>query len=701
MTLKRAPIIGGDIENWGAILNSHLSQTVNPTNGGVNSWTTANRPSGLTADDQGKTGANLDTTKLEQWNGTAWIDLTSSGGSDLHIVNSIFEDLKLVDVTKHQKVLCLGYWSQNDFGGGIFYWDPTSTLTHDAGRVFLSQTTTTGRWIRKLSETPNVLHYGAVPTRNSQLDGFGNPAYAITYNNHTVVPASSKFANLTDLQTWYPFAKALTDTLDIIAIQTALENNIEVYIPEGAYTCNRAIGWMRARKFYGAGQRSKIKFLDCNGFEPRTSTIPNDLSYVYTEQWYLGHMCIIGDATDRTTFDDTKCGFNFPRNVTPVQAQETPLMYMFQMEHMNIINFKGHGVKLLEQFASNLTFISVRDCGGHGIFLLGGNSTTLNNCYPAFCGVGYASFRILSACTFYSCTGNDTEDNWWGDYGATANEDGLNAYPRIVMINCNIEGQNRSIRMKIRGDLRIIGGYFQAKLLASDPYYIFDYGSSVITLDHVQAYTISNVQPEAFIKAVDSYAGRYCTIGMTPAVSATELLPTEKVKYVDSGGNNIYGAGVLIDIPSFDYTQAEYATKAIAMKRIVSNTVYLNAPGTTNTTKIIAGNGAPNVAAPVGSLYTRLDGGAGTSLYIKESGTGNTGWQPAITTIPAPTTTAPAATSIPVSTPLQYLLTGKGHPSGKIKAPVGTLYTRLDGGRTNTLYVKESGGVTAVGWRSV
>jgi hypothetical protein len=32
------------------------------------------------------------------------------------------------------------------------------------------------------------------------------------------------------------------------------------------------------------------------------------------------------------------------------------------------------------------------------------------------------------------------------------------------------------------------------------------------------------------------------------------------------------------------------------------------------------------VTAGIGSLYLRRDGGAGTTLYIKESGTGNTGW---------------------------------------------------------------------------
>lgn len=42
----------------------------------------------------------------------------------------------------------------------------------------------------------------------------------------------------------------------------------------------------------------------------------------------------------------------------------------------------------------------------------------------------------------------------------------------------------------------------------------------------------------------------------------------------------------------------------------------------------VVGAGDPEsvVTAPVGSLYSRTDGGSGTSLYVKESGTGNTGW---------------------------------------------------------------------------
>lgn len=43
---------------------------------------------------------------------------------------------------------------------------------------------------------------------------------------------------------------------------------------------------------------------------------------------------------------------------------------------------------------------------------------------------------------------------------------------------------------------------------------------------------------------------------------------------------------------------------------------------------VLFGNGSPEgaVTAPIATLYRRLDGGAGTCLYVKESGTGDTGW---------------------------------------------------------------------------
>jgi hypothetical protein len=77
--------------------------------------------------------------------------------------------------------------------------------------------------------------------------------------------------------------------------------------------------------------------------------------------------------------------------------------------------------------------------------------------------------------------------------------------------------------------------------------------------------------------------------------------------YIDSvGGAIITNEGVFISDNSPDSSQ-------------------LDINGALN---ISTGAGSPEAAvtAAVGSMYTRTDGGAGTTLYVKESGTGNTGW---------------------------------------------------------------------------
>lgn len=54
--------------------------------------------------------------------------------------------------------------------------------------------------------------------------------------------------------------------------------------------------------------------------------------------------------------------------------------------------------------------------------------------------------------------------------------------------------------------------------------------------------------------------------------------------------------------------------------------VYLGS--STSSPGIFSGSGTPEgaVTAVVGSLFLRTDGGAGTSLYVKQTGVGNTGW---------------------------------------------------------------------------
>ena len=41
---------------------------------------------------------------------------------------------------------------------------------------------------------------------------------------------------------------------------------------------------------------------------------------------------------------------------------------------------------------------------------------------------------------------------------------------------------------------------------------------------------------------------------------------------------------------------------------------------------VVIGTPESQITAAVGSIALRLDGGASTSFYVKESGTGDTGW---------------------------------------------------------------------------
>lgn len=102
------------------------------------------------------------------------------------------------------------------------------------------------------------------------------------------------------------------------------------------------------------------------------------------------------------------------------------------------------------------------------------------------------------------------------------------------------------------------------------------------------------------------------------------------------GGESVsYGAQIRRDLT----IETEGTDDALMFDRNASGTVTevgkirisslgLNIHMNSSDVTISVGSGTPEgtVTAAVGSLRLRTDGGAGTSLYVKESGTGNTGW---------------------------------------------------------------------------
>lgn len=89
---------------------------------------------------------------------------------------------------------------------------------------------------------------------------------------------------------------------------------------------------------------------------------------------------------------------------------------------------------------------------------------------------------------------------------------------------------------------------------------------------------------------------------------------------------------------SADYVRIPWFTNTVKETSETDSTanpeIYIGNPLANNKVEIhhqpgvswTSGEGAPSHAASPGSLYTRTDGGAGTTLYVKESGNDSNGW---------------------------------------------------------------------------
>lgn len=117
------------------------------------------------------------------------------------------------------------------------------------------------------------------------------------------------------------------------------------------------------------------------------------------------------------------------------------------------------------------------------------------------------------------------------------------------------------------------------------------------------------------------------TVGTLTSSSSVQamLAVTPTINQTGTGGY----AGVLVNVTE---TATGSGTKRLIDAQVggVSKFAADNAGRVTlnNGPMVIPGAGSPEgvVSAPVGSMFLRSDGGAATSFYIKESGSGNTGW---------------------------------------------------------------------------
>lgn len=86
-----------------------------------------------------------------------------------------------------------------------------------------------------------------------------------------------------------------------------------------------------------------------------------------------------------------------------------------------------------------------------------------------------------------------------------------------------------------------------------------------------------------------------------------DTAPADSVYVADGSGSGIWQKinSSMVDTGDFDYVSTGDLSAVL---------------------KVGTGTPEGNVSASVGTLYLRLDGSTDTTLYVKETGTGTTGW---------------------------------------------------------------------------
>jgi hypothetical protein len=104
--------------------------------------------------------------------------------------------------------------------------------------------------------------------------------------------------------------------------------------------------------------------------------------------------------------------------------------------------------------------------------------------------------------------------------------------------------------------------------------------------------------------------------------------PLELPDLADNAGKGLQINSAGTGITASDSTATSDARVNSLFNGAAADDIFTTFINLLNGALIIDGTGTPEgaVVAPVGSIFLRTDGGAGTSIYFKETGAGNTGW---------------------------------------------------------------------------
>ena len=549
----------------------------------------------------------------------------------------------------NERATLLGYNSVGDDGGGEFYWNSTSTATVDNGVVFAVTGVMTGRWIRLFNTSLNPRYYGA--------------------KGDSTTDDSTAFSNC--LNSAYSSNIYITDGTYVVQ-SISVNGTKSITVSEKATLLLKASSPASAYVFNLGGQYTTLNggVIDCNkanqtnnnfgiiigaddvtiqGVEIKNSShygiYGNNVNRPVVQNCYIHDTDyialffqattsnVIGGLIEGNRIDRFSSGSTITEGALKVRGNVSPAQTSIRWRIIG--NFvlmpdspTDSSAMCIELLAGNhnSTVADNITIGGHtGISVGTSNYVTVtgNTCERS------AAYGIeISGCTFNTVTGNTILGDALITRGIVADASGSTLTSNLTITGNAIYNTTQN------------GVY-----LATNTKYVAISANSIsLCASGSVPYAINMDSPCSFVNITSNQLlgnsttakgllfndGTYITVSSNSFDSFTQ----DGILMVGTGSNVTDNISIVNNV--FNYSAGTaLAFQNNASATMGSNIVVLGNTGLKNyldfknEVLLITGSGTPQsaVTASVGAQFLRNDGGASTTLYIKESGTNtNTGW---------------------------------------------------------------------------
>ena len=306
-------------------------------------------------------------------------------------------------------------------------------------------------------------------------------------------------------------------------------------------------------------------------------------------------------------------------------------------------NTQGIYVAFANRF--ELSSVQVMKCANRALYLQGGVINTINNFYSWDCGSLTESAVLLYGAS--PAFGPNATTFMGGEVYASPNI-GMHVQECVSLNVCGMTFQaneGNAILVTNGLQIQIDGCYFEVN---KDDIKLLNTVSCSVTNNlfalpkaGYTAFIVLNKMTNGEIYGNEFQVGKNA-IGQTTEIGSllfdqshvgnnfgTQPLPIDAAILALANNNG----SIIERWDATSYGNAVYGRNIFKSRTYHDDSVYMLTAGDTFNwidSGVIwrTGTGSPEggITAPVGSMFTRSDGGTSTTLYVKESGTGNTGW---------------------------------------------------------------------------